>query len=144
MEENEVAIFIDEDKFNFLEGTPIKNGNASEHLVHTIRGIYKFLWKNGIWVDFLNKEYIEDVNKYKVIFLPFPLSIDDEIFEKLKEYVKNGGILVSECCPGRYTKYGFARREKIIGNELFGVRHKDLVQVREKEEFLWTENESSF
>lgn len=144
MEENEVAIFIDEDKFNFLEGIPIENGNASKHLVHTIRGIYKFLWENGIWVDFLNKEYIEHINKYRVVFLPFPISIDDETFDKLKNYVENGGILISECCPGRYTKYGFARKEEIIGNNFFGIRYKNLIHVKEKDKFLWTEKEPSF
>ena len=145
MEENEVGIFIDEDKFNFLEGTPIPGeGKATEHLIHTIRGIYKFLWGNGIWVDFLNKEYLHGIDRYKVIYLPFPISMDEESFERIKEYVKNGGVLISECCPGRYTKYGLARDQQIIGDEFFGVRHKEIIQIREKDRVLWSEKDPTF
>ncbi|MCX7917316.1 MAG: beta-galactosidase [bacterium] len=144
MEDNEFAILIDEDKFNFLECIPIKEGKATQHLIYTIRGIYKFLWKNGIWVDFLNKEYIENINKYKIVFLPFPISIDDKTFEKLKKYVEEGGVLISEACPGRYTKYGFARKEKIIDPKFWGVEHKNLFMVREKGINLWTAEEPTW
>jgi beta-galactosidase GanA len=52
----------------------------------------------GIPVDFIEASYLDEneINKYNAIILPFPLSISDEIMNKLAHYVGNGGNLISE------------------------------------------------
>ena len=47
MPKAQAVILINEDLRHFAEAT----GEASKHLTHTIRGIYKMLWESGIWVE---------------------------------------------------------------------------------------------
>ncbi len=153
--ESQAAIFINEDLYHFCEGTPITSwdtysltNNLSSHLTHTIRGIYKMLWEEGILVDFVEEKEIKtgEMEKYKVIILPFPLAISDELMERLRDYVNSGGVLISEACPGRYDKHGFARPGEInsVAEQLFGVQHKDVILCQEPEENHWTPTEWSY
>ena len=123
----EVAIFINDDLWHFAQAT---GNNAISHLSFTIRGIYRMLWENGIWVDFVeaHETSSKDLSKYRVVILPFPLSLDDSVFKILREYVANGGALISEACPGRYDKYGFARPGELISDakEVFSAEHLSL------------------
>lgn len=123
----EVAIFINDDLWHFAQAT---GNNAASQLSFTIRGIYRMLWENGIWVDFVeaHETSSKDLSKYRVVILPFPLSLDDSVFKILREYVANGGALISEACPGRYDKYGFARPGELISDakEVFSAEHLSL------------------
>lgn len=139
----EVGILINEDLWHFTQAT----SDAQKHLTHTIRGIYKMLWESGVWIDFLELNVQGgELKKYKVIILPFPLAISDELMQKLKNYVSNGGVLISEACPGRYDKYGFTRSGEIssIAEKLFGVEHKNVVLCHEPGETHWMLPERSY
>ena len=140
----QVAIFINEDLWHFAEAT----AESSKHLTHTIKGIYKMLWESGIGVDFVESSEIKNGKsvRYRVIILPFPLAISDELMSQLKDYVANGGVLISEACPGRYDQYGFARSGEIssIATELFGIEHKGLTLCHEPGKSHWTPIERSF
>lgn len=145
---SEVAILINENLYHFLEATPFNEEKATSHLVHTIRGIYRFLWEEGIWVDFIESEEMKEkrLAGYKVIILPFPISLDNKLAEGLKSYLKKGGIVISECCPGRYDKYGFARKGEFIeeAEEIFGVKHKEIFYVKQPGKPLWMFREWSY
>jgi beta-galactosidase len=122
----QVAILVNENQWHFSQAT----GNASTHLSFTIRGIYKMLWEAGVWVDFIETGLVkvEELRNYKAVILPFPLSLSDRVFRKLKDYVASGGVLVSEACPGRYDEYGFTRPGELVeeAEEVFGVEHESL------------------
>lgn len=107
----EVAVFLNEDLWHFVQAKGVSEENLDSHLSYTIRGIYKMLWDGGVWVDFVeaNETTLEELSKYKVIVLPFPLAMSDEVFDLLKNYVASGGVLLSEACPGRYDRFGFSR-----------------------------------
>jgi len=142
----DVAIIINEDLWHFAQGT---GNEASSHLSFTIRGIYKMLWEAGIWVDFLEigEASLEDLRGYKVIILPFPLAMDDEVFELLKNYVAEGGTLISEACPGRYDRFGFTRSGELVSaaEEVFGVKHRSLQLCHEPcKPPKWTPIERSY
>lgn len=127
------AILINESNYRVCNSIP----QGSEHLTYSVRGWHRLLWEIGIPVDFievseLDKEYI---NRYKVIILPFPISLSESIASNLARYVKEGGNLISEACPGRLNEYGFCNRGELspTARELFGVQQKNLAMVREPE-----------
>ncbi|MEM1990897.1 MAG: beta-galactosidase, partial [Candidatus Bathyarchaeia archaeon] len=122
----EVAILVNEDLWHFAQAT---GNNAATHLSFTIRGIYRILWENGIWADFVEvNEARGNLNKYKTVILPFPLSLDDSVFKSIRGYISSGGVLISEACPGRYDKYGFTRPGELISDakEVFSAEHLSL------------------
>lgn len=110
---------------------------GGDNLPYSIRGWYRIFWDAGIPVDFIEASQLDEefVKDYKVIVLPFPLSISEEIANKLKKYVVQGGNLISEACPGRLNECGFANRGELspLLRELFGVRQNSLKMVREPE-----------
>jgi len=146
--QREVAVLINEDLWHFSEASKLKEFSATQHLNHTIRGIYKMLWEFGIWVDFIESSEIKmsKLKGYKVVILPFPLATSDELMNKLKTYILQGGILVSEACPGRYDKYGLARPGEMssIAGTFFAVEHKDVMLCGEPDEDYWTPRERSY
>lgn len=130
--EAEVAVLINE--WNYQLCMSLANGGG-ENLPYSIRGWHRILWDAGIPMDFIEASRMDadDIRKYKAIILPFPLSISEELTGKLKEYVWQGGSLVSEACPGRLNEYGYANRGGLSHGlrELFGVNQKELKIVRE-------------
>jgi len=141
----DVAIFINEDLWHFAQAT---GDDASSHLSFTIHGIYKVLWEAGVWVDFVEagETKLEDLKRYRVVILPFPLALDDDVFGLLKNYVTSGGVLVSEACPGRYDRFGFTRSGELAAGaeEVFGVEHRSVKLCHEPEQPpRWTPRERS-
>ncbi|MEM2027702.1 MAG: beta-galactosidase [Thermoproteota archaeon] len=143
--QSEIAILINEDLWHFSQAS---GNNAASHLSFTIRGIYRILWENGLWTDFveINEASLNDLRRYKVVILPFPLALDENVFKTLCEYVSSGGVLISEACPGRYDKYGFARPGELISQarEVFSADHLSLQLCHEPTRFpKWTPVERS-
>jgi beta-galactosidase len=127
----DVAILVNEWNYQFC--ATMRQGG--EHLPYSVRGWHRLLWEAGIPVDFvevseLNEDY---AGRYRAIILPFPISLSEEVAEKLTRYVEGGGNLISEACPGRINAYSFANRGEMspAARELFGVRHEGLSMVRE-------------
>lgn len=142
----DVAIFVNEDLWHFAKAT---GNNAASHLSYTTRGIYKMLWESGIWIDFVeaSETTLSDLGRYKALILPFPLAIDDRVFELLKDYVASGGVLISEACPGRYDRLGFTRPGELAAGaeELFGVEHRSVKLCHEPgQQPRWTPRERSY
>ena len=123
----EVAILVNEDLYHFCQGT---GNNAAGHLNHSTRGHYYRLWKMGVAVDFVEAAELAEsaLAGYKVAILPVPLALDAGYFAHLADFVCEGGMLISEACPGRFEKYGTCPRSQMVagGEELFGARHKDV------------------
>lgn len=90
-----------------------------------VHGIYRALWNVNIQPDFCT---IDRVGEYPLVFLPFPLMIESAHAEALKEYVRNGGVLVSDCAPGMHRDHGFASfRTPGMGlDEVFGCEQETL------------------
>ena len=145
----DVAILINEDLWHFMQARGVHQENLDSHLSYTIRGIYKMLWDAGVWIDFVEAKEItlESLNGYKLIIMPFPLAMDDDVFDLLKNYVSSGGVLLSEACPGRHDRFGFARPGELApsAEELFGVEHRSVQLCHEpRQPPRWTPLELSY
>ncbi len=129
----QVGILVDERNYR-LCGTM---GHAREHLSFSTRGWYRMLWEAGVPVGFVDSREIGSggTDGYRLLVVPFPLSIPEDVVERLATFVDGGGHLVSEACVGRLNEYGFAGRGELspAAARLFGVAHKSITMVREPE-----------
>ncbi len=95
-----------------------------------VEGWYKLFWNNGLPAEFTDLEHLdEDDMNTEVIVLPSILSLSNEIGNKLKEYVRQGGILIGDARLGSVNEYGVVPREGIPGSllsNLFGVKEIDV------------------
>ncbi len=140
----QVAILVNDDLYHFAQAS---GGHAPKHLSFGIRGHYARLWHMGIWVDFVDAQQVMsgELRKYKAAILPVPFSLDGGLFAHLADYVKEGGMLISDASPGRFDRYGFCPRKEMVrgGEAVFGVAHEHLHMVREPEDghSHWTPRE---
>ncbi len=126
-----VALVMNEDLFHFARGSV---SNVSEHLLYTIRGIWKMLWEEGIPAGFVEAQAIPaDVSQYKAVILPFPIALGSKIIEALSAYTRSGGTVISEACPGRFSELGMGFEGDMAPGvaELFGVRSKRVTLIGE-------------
>lgn len=92
---------------------------------HSISGVFKSLWEAQYNVDIISEHQLKElgISNYDAIYTPIPYYLDKETTDILKEFVKEGGTLLSEALfggisaeTGLYSKtlpgYGF---DKIFG-----------------------------
>ena len=145
-----VAFLVSEELYQFHNATFHDPGFASpvDHLAHTIRGIYKSLWDEGIPVDFLLDSQLETRGlTYQVILFPFPVALKPSLIQQLCNYVSNGGVLVSEACPGRLSQFGLAAPGGMPEQlrALFGAEHEEVAIIREPQDgAIWTGAEAAY
>lgn len=118
----DVAILVSDDTARLLE-----MHSATGLEVKAIQGLYRTLWRMGVNVDFIAAADIASgkIKEYKVVILPFQLAISDVRASSFASYVRQGGVLVSEACPGRYSDWGMANLETGFApglEEVFGCR----------------------
>lgn len=126
-----VAILVNERNFNVCGQLM---GGGDEHLMYSTRGWHRLLWEAGIPVDFVEISQLDDlIQDYRLMVLPFPLSISEEAAETLTNFVQKGGHLVSEACPGRFDSCGYGNRGELSPTlrALFGADHEALVMMAE-------------
>jgi len=126
-----MAIMVNEYNYQLLQ--TIKE--ASEHISYTTRGWHRLLWELGIPVDFVDISQLKDesISNYNVLLVPFPFSMSEEVAKDLAAYVRKGGNLISEACPGRITANVYACRGELSPTmaSVCGVRHKGLTLISE-------------
>jgi beta-galactosidase len=66
-------------------------------------GAYRGFFDNHIQADWV---HIDQIDKYDVIYFPFPLMLTLPHAEKLKAWVKQGGTLICEGCPAYFGDHG--------------------------------------
>jgi beta-galactosidase len=128
----QVAILVNEYLYQFCKG---HRGPASELLAADMRGHYARLWRIGVQVDFveITRAAIGDLDGYRAVIMPFPLALGQDEATIVQEYVRGGGTLISEACPGRHDRYGFATPTEMFdgAEELFGAQHHTVQLVDE-------------
>lgn len=83
-------------------------------------GAYRGFFDNNIQADFVRMEDLETV---KALYLPFPVAMSSEHAGRLEDWVKQGGVLISEACPGYFgDRFHVGGAQPGNGlEELFGV-----------------------
>jgi beta-galactosidase len=96
------------------------NGGAANY-VQSAQGAYQAFFDSNIQADFVA---VDDIAAYPMIYLPYPVMLRQATADKLREYVANGGKLVSEGCPGYLGDGGTVGvvQPNLGLNQLFGAR----------------------
>lgn len=108
-----------------------KSGN--KYAIDSMTGYYRMFWEENIPVDVIHECFPGDMSRYKLIILPTAIAIDPGFADKLRSYIENGGIVLSEHSFGLFNEtfkmsyqvpgYGFA--------EIFGAQEDDLLKRSE-------------
>jgi beta-galactosidase len=140
-----VGIIINEDNYQFCKSFY----ETDMHLSYSVRGWYHLLWRNGYPVDFVNITDINDhtADQYKVLILPFPLSLSDKFALQMKDYISAGGNLICEGAAGRLNENCLSVRGEIspVIAGMAGVEQKSFIEVAEPgNERRWTPRERTW
>jgi beta-galactosidase len=93
-------VFVPESEmFNYVQQ------DSTAFYAQSMRGTYQAFFDQNIQADFVS---LEDIGKYKVIYLAYPVMLSSATVEKLKQYVEAGGILISEGLPAYFGDHGRA------------------------------------
>lgn len=89
--------------------------------VSAMRGAYKLLTQLQYPTDIISYHNIleDGLKNYQILVLPLSRHLRPEVAEKIKAFVRNGGILVTEYQAGRFDQY---HREKNQLGELCGFK----------------------
>jgi beta-galactosidase len=109
-------VFIPESElFNYVQQ------GSTNFYAQSIRGAYQAFFDSNIQADFVS---LEDIGKYKILYLAYPVMLQSETAQKLRQYVEQGGTLVSEGLPAYFGDHG--RVGQVQPNygldQLFGAR----------------------
>ncbi|MFO7697022.1 MAG: beta-galactosidase [Anaerolineae bacterium] len=91
------------------------------YYTEAINGAYRALFEFNIQTDLV---HIDDIDRYSLLYLPYPLGLAPSTIERLCAWVERGGHLVSEGCPGNFDVRGHvaATQPPPQLEDLFGVR----------------------
>lgn len=113
-------VFVPEaERFNFAQ-----QGNTS-HYAESARGAYMAFFDSNIQPDWVHVDHIEE---YPVVYLPYPVMLKSTTVAKLRNYVLNGGTLISEGLPGYFDERARAGTHQPHQglDSLFGARELDV------------------
>ncbi|MDD3725620.1 MAG: beta-galactosidase [Candidatus Ratteibacteria bacterium] len=77
--------------------------------MRSLTGYLKALEHLNIPYEVVESSHLEVLKKLKFLFLPFPLVISEKTSQALEDFVKNGGVILSEADTGAFDTLGFYR-----------------------------------
>jgi beta-galactosidase len=95
----------------------------TDFYAQSIKGAYQAFFDSNIQADFVS---LDDLVKYKVVYLPYPVMLKKESVNKLRAYVEAGGTLISEGLPAYFGDQGRAgATQPNLGlDQFFGAREQ--------------------
>jgi beta-galactosidase len=111
-------VFVPEaELFNYVQ-----QGDTA-YYAQSMKGAYQAFFDQNIQADFVA---LEDIGEYKLVYLAYPVMLKPETARRLVEYVRGGGTLVCEGCPGYFGEHGHVGTvQPNMGlDALFGAREK--------------------
>lgn len=109
-------LFVPESElFNYVQ-----QGDTNFY-AQSVRGAYQAFFDSNIQPDFVS---LNDIAKYRLIYLPYPVMLKQDTVAKLRAFVERGGTLVSEGLPAYFGDHGKvgATQPNYGLDQLFGAR----------------------
>jgi beta-galactosidase len=112
-----LAFVPESELFNYVQ-----QGDTNFY-AQSIRGAYQAFFDSNIQADFVS---LEDLGQYKIVYLPYPVMLNNETVTRLRAYVEQGGTLISEGLPAYFGDHGHAgATQPNLGlDKLFGARER--------------------
>lgn len=109
----------------------VSNGKKdNKFAVDSISGYYKMFWEENITVDILHEDHLPDLSQYRIIILPLPYAISESCSARLKQYVLDGGTILSDPFFGAFEDT-FKLSYSVPGHgfrDVFGCKEYDMLQ----------------
>jgi len=109
----------------------------------SLLGVYRALFPKNVPIEYIHVNEL-NLNRFKLVILPYPLMLPESAVAPLKAYVAAGGTLVSEARLGWMNERGYAS-ERIPGMglwELMGCRESAVqVGAKGRTTMRWTGSE---
>jgi beta-galactosidase len=114
----------------FSSENQIANFSVYAHLDtynDSIQGTHKLLHDLNYKVEFVHDNDVsrKTLDKYKCLWMPYPLYLNKQMTDVIREWVREGGILISECSFGALQAENGSHSYQVPGygfDEVFGVR----------------------
>jgi beta-galactosidase GanA len=102
--------------------------NGEPLYARSLFGAYKACFEAGIPVRMVHADHLNEIQpgELQTLYLPAAISLAEVEMDSLAAFVRNGGTLVSEACPGLFDEHGVIRREQNFLEELFGLSGLEL------------------
>ena len=122
-----IAIIFDWESWWALEDASGINDNL--HYPDEVMNYYRAFYEMNISVDIIG--YNDPIGGYAIVVAPLMYMVRDNIDEKLKDYVKNGGTLVTTLLTGQVSEEGRAILGGFPGNmmDLCGVWNEEIDMI---------------
>jgi beta-galactosidase len=145
---SQVAILFDPDLYiiDFYGGT---GGMERGMVVNSTHGWYKAFWENNIWCDFIHADEMGNLENYKLLVLPFAICLKQKVVQRIKDYIKSGGLVLTEAYLGRFEEtltpatsfpaYSLQEVFKVKGEEVEFVDSIKILPKRDEEIFKGVE-----
>jgi beta-galactosidase len=137
--ENKVAILFSHDSNAALNFMPFdQNGSAwgpqnnNFYRSQLVTQFHKILYENNIGVDFIFPEN-PDFEKYNLIIIPALYISSDDLLQKIKDYVKNGGHVIMQFKSGFSDENSMVRPVLAPGplREVCGFYYQEFTNFKE-------------
>jgi beta-galactosidase len=113
-------VFVPEsERFNFAQ-----QGNTANYAA-SARGAYEAFFDSNIQPDWV---HIDNISEYSTVYLPYPVMLTQKTATKLRDFVSNGGTLISEGLPGYFgdDAHAGAKQPNLGLQEVFGAAEADV------------------
>ena len=116
---NEIAVCFDYDAYWAIRIKPFKKGYDYRNQIHAIATP---LGQRGIGCDVI--PCTDAINDYKIVFIPTPLVMSEPFKQILREYVRKGGVVVTNFLAALKDEFNNGvRGEQPAGlTDIFGLR----------------------
>lgn len=94
---------------------------STDLYARALEGAYQGFFHGNVQADWVRLEHLDE---YDLVYLPFPVMLEERTVERLKGWVANGGTLISEGCPAYFGDRGHVgETQPNFGlDEVFGAR----------------------
>lgn len=119
----EIGILVvrETQEWDYLLNHDRKEKPYREAMWGAFRGFLEAGWQPD-WV------HIDDIDAYDTLYFPYPIMFTSQQAQALAAWVKNGGTLIAEACPGYFGDRGrVGQMQPHMGlDEVFGARQVDV------------------
>ncbi len=99
----------------------------------SLSGIFKAAYLKCIPIRFMHEDQLESLlsSDIRTLYLPMPLVIGNREASVFDEFVKSGGTLISEACPGFYDEAGLLQQSGSVIKQLFNLSHIEVQGIKD-------------
>lgn len=99
----------------------------------SLSGVFKAAYQRCIPIRFFHEDQLASLltSGIRVLYLPMPLVLDNEEIEIFEEFIRSGGTLISEACPGLYDANGLLDQSGSALQKLFNLTHVEIQGIRD-------------